>query len=125
VGVDLLHADRRTKGGTDRHDEANSRFSRFCYNALISPKKFVLVRVNMRNHFTLYEVQLVLCDTVYEEARGPSGVRERAVSTENMRQICTLSRRVRPAIWLNQPPISMGTGGKVAGAWSWPLTSHL
>jgi hypothetical protein len=29
VGAELLHAD----GQTDRHDEANSRFSRFCERA--------------------------------------------------------------------------------------------
>jgi len=26
VGAELFHADRRTDGRTDRHDEANSRF---------------------------------------------------------------------------------------------------
>jgi len=29
VGAELFHEDRRT----DRHDEANSRFSQFCANA--------------------------------------------------------------------------------------------
>jgi len=29
VGIELLHVDRRT----DRHDEANSRFSQFCERA--------------------------------------------------------------------------------------------
>jgi hypothetical protein len=30
VGSDLLHVDGRTDRQTDRHDEANSRFSQFC-----------------------------------------------------------------------------------------------
>ena len=30
VGAELSHADRRTVGRTDRHDEANSRLSQFC-----------------------------------------------------------------------------------------------
>jgi len=29
VGAELFHADRRTSGQRDRHDEANSRFSQF------------------------------------------------------------------------------------------------
>jgi hypothetical protein len=37
VGVELFHADRRTDrqadGRTDRHSEANSRFSQFCERA--------------------------------------------------------------------------------------------
>jgi hypothetical protein len=30
MGVELLHADRRRDGQTDRHDEANIRFLQFC-----------------------------------------------------------------------------------------------
>jgi len=30
VGTELFHAARRTNRGTDRRDEATSRFSRFC-----------------------------------------------------------------------------------------------
>jgi len=30
VGAELLHADGRTDGQTDRHDVLNSRFSQFC-----------------------------------------------------------------------------------------------
>jgi len=30
VGAGLLHVDGRTDGRTDGHDEANSRFSKFC-----------------------------------------------------------------------------------------------
>jgi hypothetical protein len=33
VGADLIFADVRTVGRTDRHDEANSRFSQFCERA--------------------------------------------------------------------------------------------
>jgi fucose 4-O-acetylase-like acetyltransferase len=33
VGVDLFPAERRTDRRTDRHDEANSRFSQFCQRA--------------------------------------------------------------------------------------------
>jgi hypothetical protein len=29
LGAELFHADRRTDGRTDRHDEANSHFSQF------------------------------------------------------------------------------------------------
>jgi hypothetical protein len=34
VGAELFHADGRTDGRTDKHDEANSRFSQFCESAL-------------------------------------------------------------------------------------------
>jgi len=30
LGAELFHVDGRTDGQTDRHDEANSRFSQFC-----------------------------------------------------------------------------------------------
>ena len=30
VGAELFHADGRTDGRTDRHDEVNSPFSQFC-----------------------------------------------------------------------------------------------
>jgi hypothetical protein len=30
VGVELLHADERTDGQTDRYEGATSRFSQFC-----------------------------------------------------------------------------------------------
>ena len=30
VGAELFHEDERTDRETDRHDEANSRFSQFC-----------------------------------------------------------------------------------------------
>jgi len=33
VGAELFHVDGRTDGRTDRHDEANSRFSQFCERA--------------------------------------------------------------------------------------------
>jgi len=33
VGAELLHADGRKDGRRDRHDEANSRFSKFCERA--------------------------------------------------------------------------------------------
>ena len=33
VGAELFHPDRRVDGRTDRHDEANSRFSQFCESA--------------------------------------------------------------------------------------------
>jgi len=33
VGVELFHTDGRTDRQTDRHDEANSRFSKFCERA--------------------------------------------------------------------------------------------
>jgi hypothetical protein len=34
VGAELIYADVRTGGRTDRQDEANSRFSQFCERAL-------------------------------------------------------------------------------------------
>jgi hypothetical protein len=34
VGGEFFHADRRTDGRTDRHDEANSPLSQFCERAL-------------------------------------------------------------------------------------------
>jgi len=34
VGAELFHADGWRDGQTDRHDEANSHFSRFCEHAL-------------------------------------------------------------------------------------------
>ena len=30
LGTELFHEDGQTEGKTDRHDEANSRFSQFC-----------------------------------------------------------------------------------------------
>jgi hypothetical protein len=33
VEAEFLHADGRTDGHTNRHDEANSRFSKFCERA--------------------------------------------------------------------------------------------
>jgi hypothetical protein len=33
LGAELFHADGRTDGQTDRHDEANSRFSQYCEGA--------------------------------------------------------------------------------------------
>jgi len=33
VGSELFHADERTDGWTDGHNEANSRFSLFCERA--------------------------------------------------------------------------------------------
>jgi len=33
VGAELLHADRRVHGRIDRHDEANSRFTKYCERA--------------------------------------------------------------------------------------------
>jgi hypothetical protein len=33
VGAELFDADRQTDGRTDRHDEANTRFSKFCKEA--------------------------------------------------------------------------------------------
>jgi hypothetical protein len=33
VGAELLHADGRTDGRTDKHDEANSRSPQFCESA--------------------------------------------------------------------------------------------
>jgi hypothetical protein len=33
VGAELFHANGQTDGRTDRHDEANSRFSQFCERA--------------------------------------------------------------------------------------------
>jgi len=33
VKAKFLHADGRTDGHTNRHDEANSRFSQFCERA--------------------------------------------------------------------------------------------
>ena len=33
VGDELFHEDTQTEGQTDRHDEANSRFSQFCERA--------------------------------------------------------------------------------------------
>jgi hypothetical protein len=33
VGAELFHEDKRTDGQTDRHDEANIRFSQFCERA--------------------------------------------------------------------------------------------
>jgi len=33
VSAELFHWDRQTDGRTDRHDEANSRFSQFCERA--------------------------------------------------------------------------------------------
>ena len=32
-GAELFHTDRRTNGRTDGHDEANSRFSKYCERA--------------------------------------------------------------------------------------------
>jgi len=34
VGAELFHVDRWKEGRTDGHDEANSRFSKFCERAL-------------------------------------------------------------------------------------------
>ena len=39
VGTELFHADRKTDGRTDGHDEANSRFSQFLERA--QKKKFI------------------------------------------------------------------------------------
>ena len=33
MGTGVLHADRRKGRRTDKHDEANSRFSQFCESA--------------------------------------------------------------------------------------------
>jgi hypothetical protein len=33
LGSELFHADGQTEGQTDRHDEANSRFSQVCEGA--------------------------------------------------------------------------------------------
>jgi hypothetical protein len=33
VGADLFHAEERTDKQTERHDEANSRFSQLCESA--------------------------------------------------------------------------------------------
>jgi len=33
VGVEFFHADGRTDGQADRHDEASSHFSQFCEGA--------------------------------------------------------------------------------------------
>ena len=33
VGAELYHTDGRTDGQTDRHDDANNRFSQFCGRA--------------------------------------------------------------------------------------------
>jgi hypothetical protein len=33
VGAELFHADVKTDGRTDTHDEANSRFSQLCERA--------------------------------------------------------------------------------------------
>ena len=33
VGAELFHEERRTDSQTDRHDEANGRFSQFCERA--------------------------------------------------------------------------------------------
>jgi hypothetical protein len=33
VGAELFYEDGRTDGRTDRHDEVNSRFSKFCERA--------------------------------------------------------------------------------------------
>jgi hypothetical protein len=33
VGAELFHTDRQTDGQMERHDEANSRFSKFCASA--------------------------------------------------------------------------------------------
>jgi len=33
VRVELFHVNGQTEGKTDRHDEANSRFSQFCARA--------------------------------------------------------------------------------------------
>ena len=30
MGAELFHAEKRTEGQTDRHDEAKSSFSQFC-----------------------------------------------------------------------------------------------
>jgi len=34
VGIELFHANGRTDGQTDRHDDANGRFSKFCERAV-------------------------------------------------------------------------------------------
>jgi len=36
AGAKLFHADRRTDGRTDRHDEANSHFSQLCKSVYIT-----------------------------------------------------------------------------------------
>jgi hypothetical protein len=33
VGAEFFHADRKADGQTNRHDEANTRFSQFCKRA--------------------------------------------------------------------------------------------
>jgi len=43
VGAQLLHAD----GGTDGHDEANSRLSQFCDKRLKYDEHSVIIRTDM------------------------------------------------------------------------------
>jgi hypothetical protein len=69
-----------------------------------------LARGSPENHFTLYKVQNVLRDFLYEEEHGPSGIRDSAVSPVNMRQsgatdLSFLSKTFRPALWPTQPLI--------------------
>jgi hypothetical protein len=71
---------------------------------------WVLARGSPRNHFTQYKVQLVLRDFVYEEAHGPSGIRDSAVRPVNMRQtratdFSFLFKTFREALCPTQPRI--------------------
>jgi len=44
VGCELFHADGRTDGQTDKHDEANSHFLQFCNKSL---KLYLVFTLNL------------------------------------------------------------------------------
>ena len=66
LGTELFHADRRT----ERHDEANSRFSQFCEHAYKSRKMTwagITARIGqMRNTYIFYS-EKNWCKKIHEE----------------------------------------------------------
>jgi len=54
VGAELLHEDKET----DRHDEANSRFSQFCEKRLKSRSPIELPHISSENPLNELLVQL-------------------------------------------------------------------
>jgi len=64
LGAELLHADEQTE--TDRHDEANSRYSQFCTytcKRISNLKLQVTVNSGLLTYFVLIITQAFLLDT--------------------------------------------------------------
>jgi len=47
-GAELFHAERRTDGQTHRHNEANSRFSKFCERVQKADNVLKILQLNDR-----------------------------------------------------------------------------